>query len=65
MYPGSSNRGITDIKDTLAEVLAQAHSKNQFISPRSAIHALEMCISWKDRGDDAFNALRFVPGFEA
>ena len=64
VYPGASNRGITEIKDTLAEVLASAHSNNQFISPRSAIHALEACIEWRDRGDDAFQALRFVPGFE-
>ena len=64
VYPGSNNRGITEIKDTLAEVLASAHSKSQFISPRIAIEALECVIKRKDRGDDAFQSLRFVPGFE-
>lgn len=64
VYPSNEHRGISDIKKTLAELLASAHAKSQFVSPRSAIHALECVLQHKDRGDSAYNILRHVPGFE-
>jgi len=61
VYP----RRHTDIKKTLADIIHAAIEKGSFISPRSAIHALEVCVVNKDSGEDAFNYLRFVPGFES
>lgn len=58
---GSSDAGI---KKNLANILGMAEEKGFFISPRSAMHALDMLVMHKDRGDAAFQCLRFVPGFE-
>ena len=55
------------MKDMLADLIGQSSSKGHFISPRSAIHALETVISAQKGGaqdDEAYDALRFIPGFE-
>ena len=57
-------RKDTDIKKTLAEIIGLAVEKGFDISPRSAIHALDVVITNSDRGDEAYQSLRFVPGFE-
>ncbi len=57
-------RQHTEIKKTLAEIIALAIEKGYFISPRTAMHALDVVATNSDRGDDAYQSLRFVPGFE-
>ena len=57
-------RKDTEIKKNLAEIIGVAIEKGFFISPRTAMHSLDVVITNKDRGDDAYDALRFVPGFE-
>ena len=57
-------RKDTDAKKTLADIIGVAVEKGFFISPRSAMHALDVVVNNSDRGDSAYQALRFVPGFE-
>ena len=53
------------MKSNLAELIAQVHQGGGFISPRSAIHALETIMDNEEKGDKAFLALEFIPGFES
>ena len=57
-------RGFSQMKKTLAGICESAVEKGGFISPRTAIHALQLCMINKWRGNDCYNVLRFVPGFE-
>lgn len=56
------------MRETLADMCADIHDKGSFISPRSAIHALETLIiaaNGTETDDKSyFKALAFVPGFE-
>ena len=56
------------MRETLADMCADIHDKGSFISPRSAIHALETLIISANGNDsddkNYFKALAFVPGFE-
>ena len=56
------------MRETLAEMCADVHDKGGFISPRSAIHALETLIIAANGTDfedhSCFKALAYVPGFE-
>ena len=56
------------MRETLADMCADIHDRGGFISPRSAIHALETLMIAANGTDTAdksyFKALAFVPGFE-
>lgn len=54
------------IKHSLANLIQDADKEGCFISPRTAIHALETVLLMNHSHDDneCFEALRFVPGFE-
>ena len=64
MFNKRYERKHTEIKTQLASIIAVAVEKGSMISPRTAMHALEVCIVNEDRGSDAYNCLKFVPGFE-
>ena len=58
------------IRETLAELVGEVNnSKNGFVSPRSAIHALEtLNIAFETQGlneIDTFKCLTYIPGFES
>lgn len=55
---------MKSIKEQLANICALSFEKGNTISPRSAVKALNILQVNADRGDDAFRALRFIPGFE-
>ena len=55
--PGISS----EIRENLADMIGEVHENGGFISPRSAVHAIEVVTA----GDSAnYDALAFIPGFE-
>ena len=61
VYP----KKYTDIKKKLAALTEMAYAKGSFISPRTAIHALEACVVNSDRGlDECLKSVRFIAGYQ-
>ena len=60
VYPNTD----PNIRITLAELIDKAHSNGHFVSPRTAIHALQTIILNQDDGPKAFKCLEFIPGLE-
>lgn len=60
----SIKESMKNIKGQLANICALSYSKGNTIAPRSAVKALNILEVNADRGDEAFRALRFIPGFE-
>ena len=55
------------MKDMMADLIGQASSNGHFISPRSAIHAIEVVMEAQKggaQGEEAYEVLRYIPGFE-
>ena len=55
------------MKDMMADLIGQASSNGHFISPRSAIHAIEVVMEAQKggaQGESAYEVLRYIPGFE-
>ena len=57
------------VKKFLAKLVERANEEGSFISPRTAIHALELLMAYADEDDDSldyktYQCLEFIPGFE-
>ena len=58
-----------DLRHGLAKIIKEAHDEGAFISPRTAIHALETLLLMPSANGnavtaEAYAALMFIPGFE-
>ncbi len=66
----STGPAMNGFKAILAEILAKATAKGNFVSPRTAVHALEVCQTAaalrgaNEVGQQDLTDLRFVPGLE-
>ena len=54
-----------EIKDKLAGITALVHERGGFVSPRTAVHALETAIINSDRGlEHCFDGLQYIAGYQ-
>ena len=60
VYPNTDEH----IRSTLANMINESHKNGHFISPRTAIHALQTIILNQEQGVEAFKCLEFIPGLE-
>lgn len=54
----------SEIRENLADMIGEVHENGGFISPRSAIHAIEVVAAGAPGFEVNYDALAFIPGFE-